>query len=98
VTELDVPGPTKLRHDSQAFLQSETASPIKEAASWCAARLLLSDSDQDSFYYERLGATYTNQTLYNAATECYKMAMQKLNPVATSTSSSARSTQPGIMH
>lgn len=53
--ELDVTEPTKLRNEYRAFFQSKTAGPIKEAASWCATQLLLSDPDQDSLYYERLG-------------------------------------------
>lgn len=80
VVEPDVSGPTKERKDYQAFFQSKTASAITETASWCAAQLRLSGSDQDSLYYERLGATYANDRLYKKAAECYEIAMQKPNP------------------
>lgn len=72
--------PTKLRNEYRAFFQSKTASPIKEAASWCATQLLLSDPDQDSLYYEHLSATYANDRLYETVAECYQMAMQNPNP------------------
>lgn len=70
----------RLRSRYMAFFQSTTAARIEAAVSWCESELQLSESDHDSLYHERLGATFAADELDEKAVEHYEMAMAKPNP------------------